>query len=165
MQRTLISRVSPHRSSVSPTTMGPEQERAEQERAEQERAEVAGQPSAEAAAEAAHTEPWPLPHRPWRLCTRPYTRPLRWHRRPWPPWPWHQPQPPARPGPEPVRRPAWPPPASPPASSTSSTYLPPLAREFVPIGGGPSEREDPPPTKSDSLQELSLSYYGLVVPG
>src|SRR3712207_2583148 len=46
---------------------------------------------------------------------------------------------------------SWPPPASPPASSTSSTYLPPLAREFVPIGGGPSEREDPPLPRAIAL--------------
>src|SRR5919112_1997816 len=122
-----------------------------------ERAEVAGQPSAAGPerpwAARAHTEAWPPPLLPWGLS--------------WPPWPWHRPRPGARPEPERAKRPAWPPPASPPASSTSSTYLPPLAREFVPIGGGSSERKGPPPTKSyrsstTSSVRLAASRCGLV---
>src|SRR5215208_3319022 len=112
-----------HRSPAAASVPGPEPEPGQVPGL----AEAAGQPSAAEAAEAAHTEPWPQPLQPWRLSCRPYTRPRRWHHRPWPPWPWHRPQPPARPGPEPVRRPAWPPPASPLASSTSSSFLLPLS--------------------------------------
>src|SRR5215208_2752003 len=87
-----------------------------------------GQPSAAGAQELerpsaarAHTEPWRLRHRPWRLCTHPYTPSRRWHHQPWPPWPWRRQRPPARPAPGRARRPTEPPPPpSPPASSASS---------------------------------------------
>src|ERR687897_1287666 len=116
-------------------------------------------PWAEAAAEPwaarARTGPWQPRLQPWRLCSRPYTRPRRWPHRPWPPWPWRRPPRPARPGRERAKRPAWPPPASPPASSTSSTYLPPLAREFLfLVGGGPS--------KSRRIRLQRKSYLALL---
>src|SRR5829696_4159290 len=92
---------------------------------------VAGaeRPWAAEAAEAARTGPWPQHHQPWRLSCRPYTRPRRWRRRPWPHWPWRRPRPPARLGRERARRPASPPPASPLTSSTSSSCLPPCVMD------------------------------------
>src|SRR5918997_533688 len=101
----------------------------------------------------------PAGHQPTPLSCHPYTRPRPSLLRPWPPWPWHRPPRPARPGRERAKRPAWPPPASPPASSTSSSFLLPLTRKFV------SRRRRALLHKElASYQELSLSYYDLVVP-
>src|SRR5918994_1643047 len=110
-----------HRSPAAASEPEPRQEPGQEPG--QPSAAEAERPSAAEAAEAAHMGPWLQRLRLWRLCTRPYTRPLLWHHRPWPHWPWRRPQRPARPGRGRAKRPAWPPPPSPPASSTSSSSL------------------------------------------